>query len=482
MGELTSPNLYKHFTYFLHKKVEKTENTPLASLRTASLWSILVVSIRKYRTVKLKEKEDIMSRKNITKFVAMLMFAALMLSVMPMAAAEGKIKVSIWHTFTREQEAYIDKAVTDFNASQDRIEVEVVTMPISGFTDSVYSAVNEGIGPDIIFHYASEASKYVDAGQLIDLGQYIYDPEIGVEGFDDSLTEAVMEGEVKAFWDGQIHYLPAYTTGPIFFYNVDLFKELELEVPTTWKELEEACAVIKEKKDIVGFGIDSMVDFLQMLIMETPSAGYIDVENKKVLFDTPEVREKLAWVVDMANKGYFKIKPSGDYFSSDFNSGIVASYMGSCAGYPYISPDGFEFDMAPTPSETWYPSWNRGPVAFYYNDDERAEATYEFIKYFISADVNAGWVEAVVALAPYSWTKETEQYKAFVAQDTLALRSLKAVEANLDNAGSLPAVQGAADLRNNLRAAIEKAVAGEMTVDAAWDECVTLSNAALQGK
>ena len=114
--------------------------------------------------------------------------------------------------------------------------------------------------------------------------------------------------------------------------------------------------------------------------------------------------------------------------------------------------------MAPTPSETWYPSWTRGPIAFYYNDDERAEATYEFIKYFISADVNAGWVEAVVALAPYSWTKETEQYKEFVEQETLALRSLKAVEANLDNAGSLPAVQGAADLRNNLRAAIEKAV------------------------
>ena len=29
-----------------------------------------------------------------------------------------------------------------------------------------------------------------------------------------------------------------------------------------------------------------------MLIMETEGAGYIDVENKTVLFDTPEVREK----------------------------------------------------------------------------------------------------------------------------------------------------------------------------------------------
>ena len=150
-----------------------------------------------------------MSRKNITRFVAMLMFAVLMLSVMPMATAEGKIKVSIWHTFTKGQEEYINKAVADFNASQDKIEVEALTQPYSGFTDSVYSAVNEGIGPDIIFNYASEASKYVEAGQLIDLDQYIYDPEIGIEGFDGSLAEGVMNGEVKAFADGSIHYLPA---------------------------------------------------------------------------------------------------------------------------------------------------------------------------------------------------------------------------------------------------------------------------------
>ena len=138
--------------------------------------------------------------------------------------------------------------------------------------------------------------------------------------------------------------------------------------------------------------------------------------------------------------------------------------------------------MAPAPSQTWYPSWNRGPIVFYYNDDDRAEAAYEFVKYFISADVNSGWVEAVTALAPYSWTRETESYKAFVSQDSLAVRSLKAVDANLKNAGSLPAVQGAADIRNFLKAAVEKAAADEMTVDEAWDECVKLSNASLQGK
>lgn len=411
-----------------------------------------------------------------------LALAALMLIGMVSAVAEEKTKVTIWHTFTKGQEEYLNKAVADFNASQDKIEVEALTQPYSGFTDAVYNAVNEGIGPDIIFNYSSEAAKYVEAGQLADLSQYIYDEEIGIKDFDASLAEGVMNGEVKGFTDGLIHYLPAYTTGPIFFYNKTMFDELGLAVPTTWEEMEKVCAVIREKKGIPGFAIDSMTDFVQMLIMESENSGYIDAKNQTVLFDTKEVREKIQWVVDMAQKGYFAIKPSGNYFSEDFNGGTIASFMGSCAGYPYVKPNGFDFAMAPVPAKSWFPSWNRGPIVFYYKDDARAEAAYEFVKYFISADVNAGWVEAVTALAPYAWTKETEAYKAFIAQDTLALQSLKAVEANLGIAGTLPAVPGAADVRNFLKAAVEKAAAGDMTAEAAWDECVKLSNAALQGK
>ena len=346
------------------------------------------------------------------------------------------------------------------------------------------NSVIAGVGPDIIFNYASEAASYVKGGYLADLSQYIYDEEIGIEGFEGSLVDGVMNGEVKAFEDGGIHYLPAYTTGPILFYNKTLFDELKIAVPTTWEEMEAAAKTIKEQKGIAALGCDSLTDLVQMFIMETPGAGYIDVANKAVLFDTPEVRAKIQWLVDMVKNGYFLVKSTGNYFSEDFNAGIVASYIGSSAGYPYITPaDGkFEFAMAPVPAATWYPSWNRGPIVFYYKDDARAQAAYEFVKYFISADVNAGWVEAVTALAPYSWTKETHAYKAYVAQDTLAAQALNAVAENLDVAGSLPAVEGANVVRNALKAAIEKAALGDMTVDEAWTEAVTVSNAALQGK
>ncbi len=401
--------------------------------------------------------------------------------VMPAAC---KVKASIWHTFTKGQEEYLAKAVSDFNASQDKYEIELLSQPYDGFLGNVKSAVIAGVGPDIIFNYASEAASYVSGGYLTDLSQYIYDEEIGIEGFDGSLVEGVMNGEVKAFVDGGIHYLPAYTTGPILFYNKTLFDELEIKVPTTWEEMEAAAKLIKEKKGIAALGCDSLTDLVQMFIMETPGAGYIDVEKKEVLFDTPEVRAKIQWLVDMVKEGYFLIKSTGNYFSEDFNAGIVASYIGSSAGFPYIKPadDAFEFAMAPVPAATWYPSWNRGPIVFYYKDDARAQAAYEFVKYFISADVNAGWVEAVTALAPYSWTKETEAYKAYIAQDTLAAQALDAVAKNLNIAGSLPAVEGANVVRDALKAAIEKAALGDLSVDEAWTEAVTVSNAALQGK
>lgn len=420
--------------------------------------------------------------RNRKSMFAGLVLLVMLFSIFSVGIAEDKTKVTIWHTFTKAQEEYLKKTVEGFNAMSKTAQVELLQQPRQGFSDAVYSGVNEGVGPDIIFSYPSDAAQYVESGKVLDLGEFIYDAEIGIKDFDASLSKGLMEGEVKGFADGKIHYLPAYTSGPVFFFNSTLFKELELKTPTTWEELAEVCKVIKEKKNIPGVGLEGLPDLLQLFIMETEGAGYIDKENKAVLFDTKEVRARFAWLVDMIKAGYFTIKPTGAYFSEDFSAGTVAGFIGSNAGAPYVKPNGFEFDIAPIPTTKWYPSWNRGPIAFNYNNDKRAEATYEFIKYFISADVNAGWAEATICLAPYAWTKDVEAYKAYLAKDSIEVKALKAVEAHLDIVGSLPNIAGARTVRTNLQAALEKAAGGTMTVDEAWTECVTLSNAALQGK
>ena len=405
---------------------------------------------------------------------------ALVFVLSAVAFAEGeRTTVTIWHTFTKDQEAYLVKAAEDFNALQDKYFVEVLPQAYSGFTDTVKNAVRSGDGPDIIFNYASEAAAYVNDGLVANLDEYIYDPEIGIENFDDLLPEYLLD-EINAFEDGHVHYLPGATTGPILYYNKTLLEELNLNGPTTWKELEEVCAAIKAAKpDVTPFGIDSLTDIIQTLVLENGS-GYIDVAAKKVLFD--DAVDVIKWFGEMAQKGYFTIKPSGDYFSNDFNSGVVAMYYGSCAGVPYIDPIGFEYGVAPAPSvggeKAAYTIWNRGPIVFSANGDDHAEGAYLFVKYMMTTpEVAEGWAEAVLALTPWLNAQKVEGYDAYLASQP----ALAAVQGNFGIGVSFPNITGASETRDALKE-LATVVAGGEDPAAALAACVEKCNNALQGK
>lgn len=406
---------------------------------------------------------------------AILLLAAVMM-VCACASASAATRITLWHTFTEAQQAALDKFAAEFNAMQSDYEIVMETQAYSGFLDNVYNAVANGVGPNIIINYASTAGEYVKDGLVVDLSQYVFDEEIGMADVYNSLPEAI-KAETVGYEGGGMYALPAYTSGPIFFINQTIYDELNLTAPTTWEELAENSKIIYEQKGIAGFAADSLTDMMQALMFHA-GAGYIDVENKEVLFNTEECIAWLDWFGQNVQAGYFALNPTGDYWSNDFNAGLVASYLGSCAGVPYISPDGFEYSVAPMirgDVAEWYPAWNRGPIVF--NKDEDAnKGAYLFVKYFLSPEVNAQWAEACNTLAPYGTTQESEAYAPYLASLD---PSLVAVQANLDIAGALPSVTGATAVRNALQdAAI--AVAGGMSAQDAMTICVETSNAALK--
>ena len=402
---------------------------------------------------------------------------ALALIFVVSGAAMAATEVTIWHTFTDAQQEALEGFAAAFNESQDEYEVVVQTQNYSGFEDTVYSAVANGVGPSIIFNYASTAADYIEDNLVVDMSQYISE-DAEMQAIYDSLPEAI-KAETVGFVDGGMYALPAVTTGPIFFYNKTIYDELGFSAPTTWEELAEQSKAIYEAYGIPGFAADSLTDLMHMLIMQSGN-DYIDMQNKCVLFDTDSTREWLQWFADNVQAGYFGLRPTGDYWSDDFNAKLVASYSGSCAGVPYIIPDGFEYDVAPLPSTitvSWYPSWNRGPIVF--NKDEATNrGAYEFVQFFLQPENNAQWAIAMNALSPYGTTQEqSETYKAFAAQMPA---SLAAVQANLEVAGALPTISGSYAVREALSEAATMA-AGGMSVEDALAACVATSNAAMQG-
>ena len=123
------------------------------------------------------------------KFVA-LMAAAVMLFAL-CASASAATQVTIWHTYTNDQQAALEKFAADFNASQSDYEVVVESQAYSGFLDSVYNAVANGVGPNIIINYASTAADYVKDGLVVDLSKYVFDDEIGMADIYNSLPDSI---------------------------------------------------------------------------------------------------------------------------------------------------------------------------------------------------------------------------------------------------------------------------------------------------
>ena len=412
------------------------------------------------------------------KKILILTLTLCLVAMATMALAATEVKV--WHTFTEGQQAALERYAADFNASQDEVKVILESQAYSGFTDAVYQATANGVGPSIIFNYGSEAAKYLPDDKVANLAPYIHDPEIGMEEVYMSLPES-LRSEVEGFEKEGIYYLPSYTTGPVLFYNKTLFDEMGFEPPKTWEEMAEQSKAIYEAKGIAGYsGADGLTDLMHTLILQSGN-GYIDTENKTVLFDNEKTVQWLRWYAENVQAGYFLDGPTiSDYISADFNAGNVASYSGSCAGEPYIEPNGFEFLCAPLPRaiETeWAPSWNRGPIVFN-KGDEVNRAAYLFVRYLLTPEVNADWVMQVNALSPYGTTQASEAYKAYSANLST---SLQALQVNLDVAGALPNVTGAAQVRDALKLAAQR-VGGGNDPEAELKELVTTSNNALQGK
>ena len=398
--------------------------------------------------------------------------------------AKAPVTVEIWHTYNGKQAACLNDIADRFNVSQTEYKVEVKNQDYSGFADTVYNAVANGIGPSIIFNYGTTAVDYANEGLAINIKKFIdKDTKKGdkqMKNLIDSLPEA-MKTDVLGFEDGGIYYLPGCTTGPVFFYNQTIFKELGLKVPSNWEELAQVSKTIYEKKGIPGFHSDGLVDNIQEMIMHN-KLGYIDVENKKITFAGDKLAEIYDWYADNCKKGYFSFNTIGRYSSEDLANGDIASFSGSCVNDQYIQmvEGKGKLGMAKWIAGDFYTAWNRGPI-FVHRNDKVDKGTYEFTKFFFQSENIVKWAIANSAICPYGIAENNEEYKAYLA-NLPSTSALPYVQANLPVSGSFPNVTGSAAVRKILEEYMNYVVDGKMTSKEAVNAIEKQCNDALNGR
>lgn len=176
-----------------------------------------------------------MSRKTATmrRTVAALAVTAMGAAMLAGCSADGR--ETIRFTFSkREALAFMNQVVSDYNASQDKVRVE---MDASG-VDVVSASFVRGNPPDIMLaNYNYEVARFVQRCALTDLSG--------------TTAAGTVREDLQPLMNqygscaGRTSALPYSVMASSVIYNKQIFDQLGLSVPTTWDELLQTAETLK---------------------------------------------------------------------------------------------------------------------------------------------------------------------------------------------------------------------------------------------
>lgn len=383
------------------------------------------------------------------------------------------VSFAIWHTFTEDQQALLETFADEYEAAHEGVNIEVIGgYDSKGFEATVQDAVINGVGPQLVFNYASFAKNFDGYDMLIDFGAN-WDLDYP------SLVSAGTLEEAASYDDGKIHSVPIQTTGPILFYNKAVYDELGLTEPKTWEDLKNNSKVVFEKTGKSGLAVDSLTDLATMFILQSHDGKYVDIANKKVLWNDEKTLEWVNWWAEGIQEGYFQIAPTtGDYNSADMNAGALVAYIGSSAGLPYLDLSAIDGELAVTripmidETHNQVVNWNRSAIGFK-KDEATDKVVADFVKYLV--EQNQRWVECVTAYSPYYAVQENASYQEYVKGNI----ALEALGLQINDGLVVPSFPGSAQVREELKTLLAGAADPNFDAQAALENAAALSEAAM---
>lgn len=311
-------------------------------------------------------------------------------------SADGKTTLDFWSFWgSGARQEVIEEIIDDFNASQDKIEVKYSYQPWGDIWTKSLSSITAGNPPDVIVQDINSVAQRAEAQQATNLSEYIE------EGFSDEFYPQLWD---TVEYEGDAYAVPFNTDTQVIFYNKTLFKEAgisEEQLPQTWEELETVARKldVKNGDDFERIGFYPLWNLgadVWALNVDDGVSWFDKDENVKI--DTDNKVEALEWILDWQEYyGQDTINRLEAEFGSGvadpFISGLVAMRAQNINYYSSLAenaPDDFEFGVIQIPekeSGSGHWSWGGGFVLEVPYGAKNPEASYEFIKYLSTPEV-----------------------------------------------------------------------------------------------
>lgn len=302
-----------------------------------------------------------------------------------------KTKLTFW---CHENEPWIkayNNMADKFEAEHPEYEVEVVSYPMSVYSDKIQTALTSATEdcPDIVAVWGGMAPAFVETDGLSPVPDDLA-AEMKEDYLEPTLGIYTKEG---TFYGVPMEYNLEYGGMVV---NKKLFDEAGLSYPTTWEELRTISKqVAVQDGDIVttkGFEmIDSDALICNYLAMILQQGGQYIMEDNTVNFATDEGVTAMEEILSMVRDGECDLDnlTAGEYCFNDVYSGN--GYMSSVGTWAigegtdgYGLTQGVDFEYVPVPQygETMAFASETGWGIIVPKNGGNVDAAWEFVKFF----------------------------------------------------------------------------------------------------
>ncbi len=338
----------------------------------------------------------------------------------------------LWHTQAQSNARLLQQIVDDYNATNPPMKV---SLQYAGDYDKLFKKVRATIMskqlPDLVVAYESMVAEYIESDAVVPLDDYINDPKCGLS--EQSLADIFppfLENNRYPQYGNKFYSFPFTKSVLMLYYNADMLKAAGFDAPPkTWKQFEEQGLAVKTKLGKKGYAVSVDASTVDAILMSL-GGDIISADGQRALFDEPPGVGTFQLIYNLLKSGAaYQVDRLSYGDRKDFSNGLCAFLIRSSTTRPYLASDikdKFNWDMTIIPHGE-----GKEPVTVMFGANiavmkttpERQRAAWEFIKYFSSKEVTAGWAMGTGYVPIRKSAAETDAVKAFFAESPMNRRA-----------------------------------------------------------
>lgn len=324
-------------------------------------------------------------------------------------SVEEPVEIEFWHVMTRANEEALIGLTDEFNASQDKVKINLVNNADADDQWEKYRAgLETGDLPDMVQHQDLYLQQMIDTQSALPVQSCM-----DAEDFD---TEDYVERALDYYSVGDVQWaMPFSTSTTVLIYNRDAFTRAGLDPddpPDTLEELRSAAQAIKDAGFEAGMGLKldwwHMEQFLALAGEPlVNNANGRESRTTEVAFDGEAGDEVFAYLAGLVEDGLAVTNPRSGPGQFDNLLGIGGERYGmtldtsaalgtimellQSGQYPNVDPG-----VAAMPGRTENGGVLAGGSALYISSTDPATqaGAWEFMKFLTTPENQAVWAAA----------------------------------------------------------------------------------------